>query len=58
MLHVDGGYRYRRIFAARVLADIEGADRLEAGNDDDQVDYQGQYGAFDEEIGNFHGISV
>ena len=51
---VDGGDGDRRVFAARILADVQGADRLQAGDDDDQVDDQGQDGAADEEVGEFH----
>ena len=52
--HVDGGDGDRGVLAARVLADVEGADRLKPGDDDDQVDHQGQHGTADEEIGDFH----
>ncbi len=41
-----------------ILAHVEGADRLQAGDDDDQVDHQGQDGAAYEEVGDFHGRPV
>jgi len=39
--HVHGGDRYGGILAARVLAHLEGAHRLEAGDDDDEVHHYG-----------------
>ena len=51
---VDGGDGDRGVLAARVLAHIEGADRLQAGDDDDQVDHQGQDGTAYEEVGDVH----
>ena len=50
---IDGGDGHRGVLAARVLADIEGADGLQAGDDDHQVDHQGQHGTADEEIGEY-----
>src|SRR4029078_8983159 len=41
--------------AARVLADAERADRLQAGDQDHQVDDDGEDGTFDEEICEAHG---
>jgi hypothetical protein len=52
---VHGGDADRGVLAVRVLAHIEGLDRLQAGNDDDQVDHQGQDGTAYEEIGDVHG---
>ena len=37
---IDRGDGYHRVFAARILAYIEGADRLQTGDNDDQVDDQ------------------
>ena len=52
---IDGGDGDRRVLAAGVLADIEGAHGLQPGNDDEQADHHGEDGAADEEIGEFHG---
>ena len=43
-----------RDVGARVLPDAERADRLEARDQDDQVDDDRQDGPLDEEIGEFH----
>ncbi len=51
---VDGGDGDRGVLAVRVLAHVEGPDRLQAGDDDDQVDHQGQDRAAYEEVGDFH----
>ena len=54
--HIDGGDGHRRVVAARVLPDDERADRLEPGDQDDQVDHQREHGPADEEIGEgLHG---
>ena len=55
---IDSGHRNRRVLAARVLADVEGVNRLQPRNDDHQVDHQGEYRAADKKIGNFHGYAT
>jgi hypothetical protein len=55
---VDGGDGDRGVLAARVLAHVEGADRLQAGDDDDQADHQGEDGTAYEEVGDVHGIHL
>jgi hypothetical protein len=42
---INGGHCHCGVFAARILADIEGADRLQTGDSDQQADHQGQYRA-------------
>ena len=54
--HIDGGDRDCGVLAARVLAHVQGADCLEPGDDDEKVDHQGQNGAADKKIGNFHSV--
>ena len=49
---INGGDGNCRILAAGILANIQGADGLQAGDDDHQIDHQCQDGTPDEEIGN------
>jgi hypothetical protein len=52
---INRGDRDHGIVAAGVLADIEGSNRLQAGNDDQEADHQRQHGSADKGIGYFHG---
>jgi hypothetical protein len=45
----DGG-----ALQARVLANVEAADGLKAGDDDDEVDHHGQHGPADEQVREAH----
>ena len=55
---VDGGDRDHGVIAARILADIEGTDGLEPGNDDQQAGDHRQHRPLDKKIGEFHGSTV
>ena len=54
----DSGDSDRRVLAAGILTHIEGADRLQPGDDYDQIDHEGQDRTSYKEIGDFHGRSV
>ena len=49
---VDGRDRDRGVFAARVLPHVQRADRLDAGDEDQEVDDEREDGPADEEIGD------
>ena len=53
--HVDGGDGDGGVLAARVLADVQRADRLHAGDHDDEVHDDRDDRAADEEVGELHG---
>ena len=45
---INGRDRHRRIITARVLPDGDGSDGLNSGDQDHQVDHEGQYRSADE----------
>src|SRR5262249_25087136 len=55
--HVHRGHGDDGDIAARILAHAERADRLDAGNQDDQIDDHGENRPADEEIGKSHQLS-
>ncbi len=53
---VHGGDGDHRVLVARILADVERADRLHARDHDQEVDHQGDHRPPDEQIGELHGV--
>ena len=52
--HVGGGDGDGRVLAARVLPDVERPDRLHPGDDDEEVDDDGDDRSANEEVGELH----
>ena len=51
---IDGGYGNRRVLAARILTNIERAQSLHTGNDDQQGDDHGQNRTTNKQVSKFH----